>query len=233
MLPKGLIVSCQAYEGEPLFGAPIMAAMARAAQAGGAVAIRANGPDDIAAIRAAVPLPIVGLWKRGSTGPSDVYITPDRESARAIAAARCDMIAIDATARPRAGGDTLVGLIDFIHSTLKLPVMADVSCIDDAVAAQAAGADVISTTLAGYTAHGRPSMPDPDFDFLAEVLKHARVPVVGEGRFAAPEQVARAIELGAHAVVVGAAITRPERITARFAQAIQSVKMNVELSGGE
>ncbi len=223
MLPKGLIVSCQAYEDEPLFGAPIMAAMARAAQAGGAAAIRANGPDDIAAIRAAVALPIVGLWKRGATGPNDVYITPDRESARAIAAAGCDMIAIDATHRVRAGGDTLRELIGYIHNTLKLPVMADVSCIGDARSAEADGADVVSTTLAGYTTHGRPSMLEPDFEFLADVIQHAQVPVVGEGRFATPEQVAKAIALGAHAVVVGAAITRPERITARFAQAIQSV----------
>lgn len=222
MLPRGLIVSCQAYEGDPLFGAPIMAAMARAAAQGGAVAIRANSPADIAAIRAAVTLPIVGLWKRGSTGLNDVYITPDADSARAIAEAGSDVIAIDATPRPRSGGASLGDLIGYIHSTLHKGVMADVSCLDDALEAVRLGADVISTTLAGYTAHGRPKLDGPDLAFLDETVRAVRVPVIAEGRFSTPEQVAQAMALGAHGVVIGAAITRPEQLTARFARAIDA-----------
>jgi len=223
MLPRGLIVSCQAYEGDPLFGSAIMAAMARAAQLGGAVAIRANGPDDIASIRAAVPLPIVGLWKIGPTGPLDVYITPDAASAAAIAAAGADMLAIDATPRPRRSGIDLRALIAYIHDHLHKTVMADISCLDDALRAVDAGADGVSTTLAGYTAHGRPRTDEPDLALLSDVVQRLpHVPVVAEGRFAAPQQAAAAFERGAHAVVVGAAITRPEQITARFVRAIDA-----------
>ena len=204
MLPRGLIVSCQAYEGDPLFGPHIMAAMACAAQQGGAVAIRANGPADIAAIRAAVSLPIIGLWKIGPTGLHDVYITPDAPATESIAAAGCSIIAIDATPRKRAGEIDLRSLIDYLN---------------DALQAVELGADVVSTTLAGYTAHGRPPMEEPDLPLLGAVLSRVRVPVVAEGRFATPAQVAAAFDLGAHAVVVGAAITRPEQITARFVRA--------------
>jgi N-acylglucosamine-6-phosphate 2-epimerase len=222
MLPRGLIVSCQAYEGDPLFGPQVMAAMACAAAQGGAVAIRANGPLDIAAIRAAVHLPIIGLWKVGCTGPDDVYITPDAASADAIAAAGCDILAIDATPRRRPGGHALGTLIEHIHDKLHKPVMADISCLDEAIRAVDLGADVISTTLAGYTAHGRPCMEGPDLELLTEVLRHVHNPVVAEGRFSTPEQAAAALDLGAHGVVVGAAITRPEEITARFARVIDA-----------
>ncbi len=221
-IPKGLIVSCQAYAGEPLFGAAIMAAMARAAELGGAVAIRANGPDDVAAIKAAVSLPVIGLWKRHTPG-SDVYITPDCASATALQAAGADMIAVDATPRLRAGGETLGQLIAHCHDALGATVMADVSCLQDAQHAAALGADVLSTTLAGYTAHGHPMTAGPDLDFLAELAGWASVPVIAEGRFAQPDDVARAFALGAHAVVIGAAITRPEWITAKFVSVIDGL----------
>jgi N-acylglucosamine-6-phosphate 2-epimerase len=215
MLTKGLIVSCQAYEGDPLFGSHIMAALAVAAEQGGAVGIRANSPEDIAAIRAVTNLPIVGLYKLYSPS-SQVYITPSCESAEAIARAGSDMIAIDATPRPRHNRETVGQLIQFIHEALGKPVMADVSCIEDAVLAESLGADVISTTLAGYTQHGRPKMDGPDLEFVAEVVRRVRLPVVAEGRYHEPHQAAQAMQLGAHAVVVGSAITRPEDITRRF-----------------
>lgn len=219
-LPRGLIVSCQAYRGEPMYGPTIMAAMARAALEGGAVAIRSNSPPDIAAVRAAVDCPIVGLYKL-RTPDSAVYITPDRAAAAAIAQAGSDMIAVDATGRPRPNGETLPALLEYIHHELRLPVMADVSCLEDAVRAEELGVDVLSTTLAGYTEHGRPAMDGPDLEFLGQLLRESRLPVVAEGRYREPRQVAQAFELGAHAVVVGAAITRPQDITRRFVSAIE------------
>jgi putative N-acetylmannosamine-6-phosphate epimerase len=219
LLPSGLIVSCQAYEGEPLFGAPIMAAMARAAEEGGAVAIRANSPPDIAAIRAATRLPIIGLYKIHSD-ESEVYITPDRASAEAVARAGCDVIAIDATPRPRQNGATLADLIPFIRDVLGKLVMADCSCLDDALLAESLGADFIGTTMAGYTAHGRLPTDGPDLDFVAELAQRVRKPVIAEGRFTLPEQVAQALALGAHAVCVGGAITRPQDITRRFVRSL-------------
>ena len=219
-LPKGLIVSCQAYEGDPMFGARMMAAMAAAAEEGGAVGIRANSPADIAAIRAVTALPIVGLYKLYAP-TSEVYITPSCESAAAIAKAGSDMIALDATPRPRHNSETVGQLIQFVHDELGKPVMADVSCVEDALLAESLGADVISTTLAGYTQHGRPKMAGPDLDFLTEVVRRVRLPVIAEGRYHEPNQAARAMQFGAHAVIVGSAITRPEDITRRFAAAMR------------
>ncbi len=222
-LPYGLIVSCQAYEGEPLFGAEIMAAMARAAVAGGAVGIRANGPADIAAIRRVTALPIVGLSKVW-TSASPVYITPTRAAADAIVAAGCDWVALDATSRPRPDGELLADLIDHIQRDLDRPVLADVASLEDAQAAQALGVDAVSTTLAGCVPGGRPADVGPDLALLADLVAHCTLPVVAEGRFQTPEQVARAFALGAQAVVVGAAITRPETITRRFVEALPGSK---------
>ena len=232
LIPPGLIVSCQAYDGEPLFGAHIMAAMARAAEEGGAVAIRANSPPDIAAIRAVTKLPIIGLYKIHSE-TSEVYITPSRASAAAIARAGCDVIAIDATPRSRDGGETLAQLIAFIHDDLSRPVMADCSCLDDALLAESLGADFIGTTLAGYTTHGRPILRQaqdalPDLDFVRELVARVRKPVIAEGRFHTPEQGAQALALGAHAVCVGGAITRPQDTTRRFVKAINSSRKDTK-----
>ncbi|MDJ0752077.1 MAG: N-acetylmannosamine-6-phosphate 2-epimerase [Ardenticatenaceae bacterium] len=216
---QGLIVSCQAYEGDPLFGSQIMAAMARAAVAGGAVGIRANSPADIAAIRQVTDLPLIGLWKQ-YTANLEVYITPTRTAARSIVEAGCDIVAVDATPRPRPGGEQLADLVTYIQQGLKRPVMADVSCLADALAAEALGVDLISTTLAGYTAHGRPSISGPDIEFVGDLIDHCQTPIVAEGRFRDPQEVRQAIELGAAAVVVGSAITRPEYITAHFVSQI-------------
>ncbi len=216
----GLIVSCQAYEGEPLFGAHIMAAMAKAAEEGGAIAIRANTPADIAAIRKVTTLPIIGLYKIHSTA-SDVYITPHCASAEAIARAGCDVIAIDATPRRRHNDETLQDLIPFIRDRLGKPVMADCSCIEDAQLAAALGTDCLGTTLAGYTAHGRPMTAGPDLAFVQQLVAQFTLPIIAEGRFGLPEQAAQALLLGAHAVCVGGAITRPQDITRRFVAAIQ------------
>lgn len=218
--PHGLIVSCQAYEGEPLFGAHIMAAMAKAAEEGGAIAIRANTPADIAAIRAVTKLPIIGLYKIHSDA-SEVYITPHRASAEAIARAGCDVIAVDATPRRRHNDETLHDLIPFIKNTLGKPVMADCSCVEDAQIAVSLGADYLGTTMAGYTAHGRPQTAGPDLDFVQQLVAQFTQPVIAEGRFTLPEQVTQALALGAHAVCVGGAITRPQDITRRFVSAIQ------------
>jgi N-acylglucosamine-6-phosphate 2-epimerase len=221
-IPSGLIVSCQAYAGEPLFGGHIMAAMVRAAGEGGAIAIRANSPADIAAIRSATPLPIIGLYKRMTPG-SDVYITPTRESAAAIARAGCDVIAIDATPRPRDTGVTLAELVTYIHDELGKPIMADCSCADDALLAESLGSDYIGTTLAGYTAHGRPAIDGPDLELVHELVGRLHTPIIAEGRFHTPEQAAQALALGAHAVCIGGAITRPQDITRRYVQALNRV----------
>ena len=216
----GLIVSCQALEDEPLHGAHIMAAMARAALEGGAVGIRANSPADITAIRAAVDLPIIGLYKASIPG-QPVYITPTLRHAIAVAEAGADIIALDATLRPHPQDLDAAGLIRQVKETTGKPVLADVASYADGVAAWQAGADAVSTTLSGYTPDS-PPQEEPDFALLARLAAALPVPVIAEGRIATPDQAARALDLGAFAVVVGSAITRPQWITRQFVQTLNA-----------
>jgi N-acylglucosamine-6-phosphate 2-epimerase len=214
-----LIVSCQALSHEPLFGAEIMARMAVAAEQGGAAAIRANTPVDIAAIRKSVPLPIIGLYKDDIPG-YPVYITPTLRHALEVAEAGADVIAIDATARARPEPGTLADFIGRIHLQTGLPVLADISTLAEGEAAVEAGADMISTTMSGYT-EDSPSQREPDIELVARLSLSVAVPVLAEGRYRTPEQASNALSVGALAVVVGGAITRPQEITKHFVEALQ------------
>lgn len=209
-----LIVSCQALAHEPLFGAEIMARMASAAVQGGAAAIRANTPVDIAAIRGAVTVPIVGLFKEDIAG-FPVYITPTLQHALAVAEAGADVIALDATARARPEPGTLADFIGRIHMQTGLPVLADISTLAEGVAAVEAGADLLSTTMSGYT-EDSPAQREPDLELVANLCRAVDVPVLAEGRYRTPQQASDALAVGALAVVVGGAITRPQEITKHF-----------------
>lgn len=216
LFPKGLIVSCQALKHEPLYGSELMAKMAQAALMGGAVGIRANTPQDIRAIKSVVSLPLIGIYKI-DLPDYEVYITPTFEAAREVAEAGTDMIAVEATNRKRP--EPLDQLIGRIRDELGKPVMADCSTFDEAMAAAKFGADVISTTMAGYTDYTKKT-DGPDWDLLERMIDANVAPVIAEGRFYYPEQVVRALEMGAMGVVVGGAITRPVEITTRFVNAI-------------
>lgn len=216
--PGALVVSAQARADNPLYGPVFMAAMARAAVEGGAKAIRANGAADVAAIKAAVEVPVIGIAKRFDEG-FPVYITPDFASARTVAEAGADIVALDATQRPRRG-EPAEELIRLIKSVLKRPVFADIATRDEAERAVAAGADFIATTLSGYTNETRAKAGSgPDFALIEYLVKQLPVPIVAEGRFWNPDEVRKAFDLGAHAVVIGTAITNPREITRRFAVA--------------
>ena len=217
-LRGGLIVSCQALPGEPLFGADIMARLAVAAEAGGAVGFRANSPADIAAIRSVTMLPLIGLSKVDVAG-FDVYITPTLADAQAVSAAGADVIALDATDRPHPEG-TATEFIRRVKAATQKPVLADISTYDEALAAQDAGADFVSTTMSGYTAYS-PQTEAPDLDLVRCLASILTVPLIAEGRIATPEQARAALDAGAWAVVVGGAITRPQQITQRFVQTIK------------
>lgn len=221
ILKPGLIVSCQAREDNPLHGPVFMAAMARAARDGGAVGIRANGPDDIAAIHAAVDLPIVGIHKIMAEG-EDVYITPTIAAARGVIAAGARVVAFDATDRPRRG-DPPRAIVDAIHAA-GAESFADVATLDEGIAAAEMGARYVSTTLSGYTAatagRGRDQGRGPDLELVAALAGRLRVPVVAEGRFNTPDLARAALDAGAHAVVVGTMITSPREITRAFVAAL-------------
>lgn len=207
-------MSVQAQPHEPLHGADHMAAMARAVREGGAAAVRCESPADIRAIRAAVELPLVGLWKVGESG---VYITPTREAVRAVVEAGADMVAADATARARPSP-----FADLVAEARGLgkPMLADVSTLAEGLAAQAAGAAAVAPTLSGYT--GGPVPTEPDWELLSTLLRELAIPVIMEGRIWTPAEARRALDMGAWAVVVGSAITRPQLITRRFADAVKA-----------
>ncbi|QDP95448.1 N-acetylmannosamine-6-phosphate 2-epimerase [Microlunatus elymi] len=215
-LRGGLVVSCQAYPGEPLREPEIMSRMAQAAVIGGAVAIRAQGLDDIKLIHQNVTVPQIGLWKVGVDG---VFITPTLEHALAVIRAGAEIVAIDGTRRKRPDGLTVRQTIEAIHDQTDALVMADVGDLDDALASERAGADLVSSTLAGYTT-SRPRTEGPDLELLAQLTANLRLPVFAEGRIRTPEHARVCLEAGAHAVVVGTAITHPTTITRWFTDAL-------------
>lgn len=215
----GLIVSCQALENEPLHGSEMMAAMAKAVVEGGAVGIRANGPEDIRAIKKVVDVPVIGIYKKMEYD-SDVYITPTFIEAKAVFEAGADIIAIDATSRPRPDGISLEDYVKRIKDELGVLIMADVSTLDEGIAAREAGCDLVGTTLSGYTDYTR-SLEGPDFELLKDLVEKLNVPVILEGRVNSPEDVIKGLKLGAFAVVVGTAITRPQIVTSRYVDAIK------------
>lgn len=214
-LENGLIVSCQALEQEPLHGPWLMAGMAWAAKQGGAVGIRANGAEDVKAIKAVTGLPVIGIEKQVDS-QGRLCITPDRAAAKRIIDAGADIVAIDCRAE-RPFGDPLPELIGFVHRHGRL-VMADCRTLDDAAAAASFGADVVATTFAFQEGlYGS----EPDFPLMKELVERSPVPVIAEGGFWTPEQVLQAFDYGIFAVVVGTAITRPQDITRRFVRAME------------
>jgi len=222
LIPKGaLVVSCQARADNPLHGPVYMSAMARAAEAGGAKGIRANGAEDVAAIRAVTELPMIGISKVWDER-FPVYITPGFEDAARIAKAGADIIGLDATARPR-NGEPVERLIGRIRHELGKEVFADIATLDEGRAAHASGATYVATTLSGYTEETAARKAEgPDLALLEALVAALPVPVVAEGRFDTPELVAEAFRRGAHAVVVGTAITNPREITRKFVRATQA-----------
>jgi putative N-acetylmannosamine-6-phosphate epimerase len=212
-LRGGLVVSCQARTGEPFDAPHLIAEMARAATLGGAVGLRVDGYANIRAVRRVSPLPIIGIAKIGDR--SGVYITPSMRQARGIVGAGAQIVALDATDRPRPYGQTLAELIRFTRDELQRAVMADISTLEEGIAAARANADLIATTLAGTTPYSS-QLAGPDLHLVRDLVRAVDVPVVAEGRISNPEEVAACFDAGAFTVVVGRAITMPHEITRRF-----------------
>lgn len=214
MIPRGLIVSCQAEEGDPFNAPEYVTLFARAAEMGGAAAIRARDPHNIRAIRNAVALPIIGLTK-GNYADSSVLITPSSEDAFALRDAGASIIAVDAT-------DRRPGFLASLHAAdPSLEILADISTMEEALQAEADGAAAVATTLSGYTPATMGRAHEPDWELLKLLTQRLKVPVILEGRVSSPAQARRAMDWGAHAVVVGSAITRPRVITAEFVNALR------------
>ncbi len=213
-IKNGLIVSCQARPGNPLRGPEHMAAMALAAEMGGAVAIRADGPKDIAAIKKLIHIPVIGIYKT-EPSPEIPYITPDFEHAKAIADLGVEIIALDGTLRHRPNGVDVAKLIKQIKEELNVLVMADIATYEEGVAAAKAGADIVATTLSGYTTYS-PFKEEPDLELVKRLKESIDVPIIAEGRYNSPQSLRAGIDAGAHAVVIGKSITNITFSTERF-----------------
>ena len=221
-LKGAVMASCQAGPGSPLNSPDTIAALAKSAELGGAQGFRVDGPSNVAAVRALSDRPILGINKVDRDG-YEVRITPTLEDALEVVRSGASIVALDGTERPRPHGESLAQIIAALHD-IGVPVMADISTRREAVAAVRAGADIVATTLAGYT-------PDtlhldrsgPAFELLQEI-RDLPVPIIVEGRIWTTLHVASCFEGGAYAVIIGSAITVPELITRRFVAAAREAQ---------
>ena len=216
-----LIVSVQAYPGEPLRHPETMAQMAQACEEGGAAAIRCQGLSDIAAIKGRVEIPVIGHWKEGHDG---VYNTPKLRHAVACVNAGADVVAIDATDRPRPDGRTFEETVRDLRAQCETSVMADCMTIEDIRNAVEVGCDIVSTTLS----HNKPAIQTtmdegPDIALLQEAThEFPGLPIVCEGHVHTPADAKAAKDAGAWAVVVGTGITHPTSLTKWFRAAMEA-----------
>ncbi len=216
-IKAGVIVSCQAQENEPFYNEIAISAMMKDVIRGGACALRVAGARDVSLAKSLFPeIPVIGITKPKIIPENYkelVYITPTLEDVELLAGAGADIIAFDATNRARE--NSIEDMINKIHSLGKL-AMADVALFSEAIEADKFGADLISTTLSGYTKESESNSEEPDFELLQKSVQKLKTPVILEGRIWEPSQIKKAFELGAHSVVIGSAITRPKEIVMRY-----------------
>lgn len=215
----GLVASCQPVDDGPMDRPEIVAAMAQACVAGGAVALRIEGVDNLKAVRTVVKVPIIGIVK-SDLSESPVRITVRVSEALALAEAGADVIAYDATNRTRP--DSKEAVLAAILGAGKI-AMADSSMLEDGKLALAGGAQILGTTMSGYTAETVDRGDEPDFQLIRE-FKALGAFVMAEGRFNTPALAAAAMQAGADAVTVGSALTRLEHVTSWFAHAIRDAR---------
>lgn len=225
-LKNQVIVSVQAMPNEPLYKEECINAMMQLVVQGGAQGLRVAGARDVQNAKKLFDIPVIGITKPDKL-PENwmevVYITPELSDVKKLIEAGADIIAFDGTSRKRPC--PLEDIIKTIHSAGKL-AMADIATFEEGLTCAELKADILSTTLSGYTLESKSDseksdFSGPDFELLEKLVKNAKLPVILEGRIWEPHQVKKAFELGAHSVVIGSAITRPQLITKRFIEVVK------------
>lgn len=218
-----IIVSVQAMPSEPLYDEVCINALIKSVLNGGASGLRVAGARDVKNAKAIADVPVIGITKPEKIPKNYkelVYITPSIKDAKKIIDAGADIIAFDATFRNRGTKENIKQIIDFIHANDKL-AMADISTFEEGIMNTLLGADIISTTLAGYTTHSENDITGPDFELVKKLSKAINIPVILEGRIWTPQEVSQAFQYGAYSVVIGSAITRPQLITRKFTKILE------------
>ena len=221
-LRGGVIISCQALPGEPMYSEKggVMPLFAKAAKEAGAVGIRANSVRDIVEIQEVVDLPIIGIIKQDYE-EADAFITPTMAEVDALVETGVDIIALDATVSSRPKGESLEAFVKTIKKSYPQQLlMADCSTLEEMLTAEKLGFDFIGTTLVGYTEQSKHLViASNDFEMIRQAREKLRTPIIAEGNISTPEKVKRVFELGVDSVVVGSAITRPLVIAKPFIEA--------------
>ncbi|MFC6357074.1 N-acetylmannosamine-6-phosphate 2-epimerase [Luethyella okanaganae] len=212
-LAGSLIVSCQASGNHPMRNTDAIVRMASSALLGGASALRINSPPDVRAVRAITDVPIIGLDKEPGRMRNVITVRPDQ--AAVLAAAGANIVAVDATSEVT---DDIQGHLRQAGIAAGVPIMADVSTLEEGLMAWDSGVGLVGTTLSGYTPYTLRGDLRPDIELVA-ALSSRGVRVIAEGRYVTPAEVRGAFDAGAFAVVVGGAITDPVAITRRFVAA--------------
>ncbi len=214
-LKNKVIVSVQAMPSEPLYKEDCMVAMMESVINGGAEGLRVAGARDVKNAKK-FGVPVIGITKPDVL-PENwlelVYITPTLDDVDGLIEAGADIIAFDGTLRSREC--SIESIIERIHSAGKL-AMADIATFEEGLNCEKLGVDIVSTTLSGYTMESKTESETPDFELLEKLVKNTNIPVILEGKVWHPEEATKAFEIGAHAVVIGSAITRPQLITKLF-----------------
>jgi N-acylglucosamine-6-phosphate 2-epimerase len=210
-IKKSLIASCQPIPNGPLDTPNFILASAKASLIGGAKALRIEGFANLKIIKKNINCPVIGIKKR-ILKKYPIIITPLLSDVDKLANLGADIIAFDSTERERPC--SIKQIISKIHYYKKI-AMADCSNEKDAIVALDNGADIIATTLSGYT-NNKIFPIKPDFKLLKLFIKNFNVPIIAEGRYNNKIFFKRALDIGAHAVVVGTALNRIELITKSF-----------------
>ena len=212
-----IIVSVQAMPDEPLYKEECMLSMMASVINGGASGLRVAGTRDVKNAKR-FNVPVIGITKPEKL-PDNwkevVYITPTIKEVKELINAGADIIAFDGTLRKRPNDCTLEEIIKTVHNNGKI-AMADIATYEEGIFCVKLGADIISTTLSGYTKESYTNSEKPDFNLLKNLVENINTPVILEGRIWEPNEVKQAFNIGAHSVVIGSAITRPQLITKRF-----------------